>query len=88
MKKARSLPAWPSHMAKLREKVTGKSSKATTGVPPEQVQEMVRQEVARIMREQGRGGELYLSKTKSIHQPLQRPRRGGDPGFEQHSQGL
>lgn len=52
-------------LARIRERVTGKSSKTSAGVPPEQVQEMVRQEVARIMREQGRGGELYISKTKS-----------------------
>ena len=52
-------------MAKLRAKITGKDSKATTGVPPEQVQEMVRQEVERIMREQGRGGDLFLSKVKT-----------------------
>jgi hypothetical protein len=56
-------------MARLRQKITGKGSKSTTGVPPEQVQEMVRQEVARIMREQGRGGELYISKTKSSTSP-------------------
>ncbi len=53
-------------MAKLRERYFGKSSKTTGGgVPPEQVQELVRQEVARIMREQGRGGELFVSKVKS-----------------------
>ena len=52
-------------MAKLRAKITGKDSKATTGVPPEKVQEMVRQEVERIMREQGRGGDLFLSKVKT-----------------------
>ncbi len=52
-------------MAKLREKYTGKSTKTTGGVPPEQVQELVRQEVARILREQGRGGELFVSKVKS-----------------------
>ena len=53
-------------MAKLRGQYLGKSSKTTGGgVPPEQVQELVRQEVARIMREQGRGGELFVSKVKS-----------------------
>jgi hypothetical protein len=67
--KGREFTGIADSMAKLREKITGKSSKATTGVPPEQVQEMVRQEVARIMREQGRGGELYLSKTKTSTSP-------------------
>ena len=52
-------------IAKLRAKISGKDSKATTGVPPEKVQEMVRQEVERIMREQGRGGDLFLSKVKT-----------------------
>jgi hypothetical protein len=52
-------------MAKLRARITGKETKAKAGVPPEQVQEMVRQEVERIMREQGRGGDLFLSKVKT-----------------------
>ena len=52
-------------MAKIAGKITGKETKSTAGVPPEQVQEMVRQEVARILREQGRGGELFVSKVKS-----------------------
>jgi hypothetical protein len=53
-------------LARMRAKVTGKeASKGISGVPPEKVQEMVRQEVERIMREQGRGGELFVSKVKS-----------------------
>ncbi|MBM4286620.1 MAG: hypothetical protein FJ135_00475 [Deltaproteobacteria bacterium] len=52
-------------MAKLREKYFGREEKAAAGVPPEKVQELVRQEVERILREQGRGGELYLSQVKS-----------------------
>ena len=67
--KGKEFTGMAESLARLREKVTGKSSKTTAGVPPEQVQEMVRQEVARIMREQGRGGELYLSKTKSATSP-------------------
>ena len=74
-------------MSRMRAKITGKETKSTAGVPPEQVQEMVRQEVERIMREQGRGGELYLSQSE-IQQPLQRPGGGGDPGVERDSPGI
>ena len=47
--------------------ITGKISREELknyhgGVPPEQVQELVRQEVARIMREQGRGGNCLCPK--------------------------
>jgi hypothetical protein len=53
-------------LSRMRAKITGKeTTKGTAGVPPEKVQEMVRQEVERIMREQGRGGELFVSKVKS-----------------------
>lgn len=52
-------------LAKLRDKITGRKPESTSGVPPEKVQEMVRQEVDRIMREQGRSGELFVSKVKT-----------------------
>jgi hypothetical protein len=64
--KGREFTGLGDTMAKLRNRITGKeTAKGTAGVPPEKVQEMVRQEVARIMREQGRGGELFVSKVKS-----------------------
>ena len=72
-------------LSRMRSKITGKDTKATTGVPPEQVQEMVRQEVERIMREQGRGGELFPVQGE-IPQPVQRPGRGGSPGVKRDSQ--
>ncbi len=52
-------------MSRLRQRWFGKSTKTTEGVPPEKVQELVRQEVDRILREQGRSGELFVSKVKS-----------------------
>ncbi len=52
-------------MARMRARISGTDSKAKAGVPPEKVQEMVRQEVERIMREQGRGGDLFVSKVKT-----------------------
>lgn len=51
-------------IAKWRDRWSGKGS-ATAGVPPEKVQEMVRAEVERILREQGRSGDLFVSKVKS-----------------------
>lgn len=53
-------------MARMRSRLWGKEGKAATaGVPPEKVQELVRLEVERIMREQGRSGDLYVSRVKS-----------------------
>jgi hypothetical protein len=64
--KGKEFVGFSETMARLRAKITGReTSKGSAGVPPEKVQEMVRQEVARIMREQGRGGELFVSKVKS-----------------------
>jgi len=51
-------------IAKWRDRWTGKD-KSLAGVPPEKVQEMVRAEVERILREQGRSGDLFVSKVKS-----------------------
>lgn len=55
-------------LADLFSKWRGRGSdkdKALAGVPPEKVQEMVRAEVERILREQGRGGDLFVSKVKA-----------------------
>ncbi|MGQ9919993.1 MAG: hypothetical protein ACUVRZ_01555 [Desulfobacca sp.] len=51
-------------LAKWRDQRSGKE-KGITGVPPEKVQEMVRAEVERILREQGRGGDFFVSKVKA-----------------------
>lgn len=51
-------------LAKWRDRRSGKGS-ATAGVPPEKVQEMVRAEVERILRDQGRSGDLFVSKVKA-----------------------
>lgn len=45
--------------------ISKEKGKAGTGIPPEKLQEMVRQEVERILREQGQGGVLYASRVKS-----------------------
>jgi len=51
-------------LAKWRDRRSGKE-KGMAGVPPEKVQEMVRAEVERILREQGRGGDIFVSKVKA-----------------------
>ncbi len=51
-------------IAKWRDRRSGKE-KGLAGVPPEKVQEMVRAEVERILREQGRGGDIFVSKVKA-----------------------
>ena len=51
-------------IAEWRDRWSGKD-KTMAGVPPEKVQEMVRAEVERILREQGRSGDLFVSKVKS-----------------------
>ncbi len=50
-------------LAKWRDRRSGRD-KALAGIPPEKVQELVRAEVERILREQGRAGDLFVSKVK------------------------
>lgn len=64
VEKGREYVGLRENLARLFAKYSG-DSKKTAGVPPEKVQEMVRQEVERLLREQGQGGLLFAARTKS-----------------------
>lgn len=64
VEKGREYVGLRENLARLFAKYAG-DKKKTAGIPPEKVQEMVRQEVERLLREQGQGALLFAARAKS-----------------------